>query len=47
MNNERSIQMTQVGEVYLCEICGNKVKIIEAGGGALVCCGDSMKKVEE
>ena len=39
--------MTQVGEVYLCEICGNKVKVIEAGGGELVCCGGSMKKVEE
>ena len=38
--------MAQIGEVYLYEICGNKVKVIEAGGGELVCCGDPMKKVE-
>ena len=28
--------MSQVGEVYLCEICGNKVKVLEAGGGVYV-----------
>ena len=39
--------MAQVGEEYLCEICGNKVKVIEAGGGELVCCGESIKKVED
>jgi len=38
--------MAQVEEVYLCEICGNKVKVLEAGGGELVCCGEAMKKVE-
>ncbi len=37
--------MTKVGEVYLCEICGNKVKVQEAGVGALVCCGQSMTLV--
>ncbi|MBS7647983.1 desulfoferrodoxin FeS4 iron-binding domain-containing protein [Candidatus Bathyarchaeota archaeon] len=35
--------MTKVGEIYLCEICGNKVKVIEAGKGMLVCCGKPMK----
>ena len=39
--------MTKVGEVYLCEICGNKVKVLESGAGALVCCGEEMKLVEE
>jgi len=39
--------MTNVDEVYLCEICGNKVRVIEAGGGVLVCCGESMKRVYE
>jgi len=39
--------MTQVDEVYLCEICGNKVKVLEAGGGELTCCGEAMNKVEE
>ncbi|MBU0580350.1 MAG: desulfoferrodoxin FeS4 iron-binding domain-containing protein [Candidatus Margulisbacteria bacterium] len=36
---------TEVGEVYLCEICGNKVKVIENGIGVLVCCDQDMKKV--
>ncbi len=32
-----------VGQTYVCNICGNKVKVLEAGGGALVCCGVPMK----
>ena len=38
--------MSQAGEIYLCEICGNKVKVLEAGGGELVCCGEPMSKVK-
>jgi desulfoferrodoxin-like iron-binding protein len=38
--------MSQAGEIYLCEICGNKVKVLEAGGGELVCCGEPMTKVK-
>lgn len=38
--------MTEVGEVYLCEICGNKVKVLEAGAGELVCCGQPMNIVK-
>jgi superoxide reductase len=34
--------MTQVNEVYLCEICGNKVQVLEDGPGQLVCCGEPM-----
>ena len=37
--------MTQVEEVYLCEICGNKVKVLESGVGVLVCCGVPMKLI--
>ncbi|UCC32971.1 MAG: desulfoferrodoxin FeS4 iron-binding domain-containing protein [Candidatus Bathyarchaeota archaeon] len=37
--------MTAVGETYLCEICGNKVKVLEAGVGTLVCCGQPMKSI--
>ncbi|HIH76721.1 MAG TPA: desulfoferrodoxin FeS4 iron-binding domain-containing protein [Methanomassiliicoccales archaeon] len=37
--------MTNVDEVYECEICGNKVKVVEAGSGTLVCCGQDMNKV--
>lgn len=39
--------MTEIGDVYLCEICGNKVKVMEAGVGVLVCCGEPMKLVEK
>ncbi|MFO7712303.1 MAG: desulfoferrodoxin FeS4 iron-binding domain-containing protein, partial [Dehalococcoidia bacterium] len=35
------------GEKYLCRICGNKVEVIEVGGGTLVCCGEDMKRVKE
>jgi superoxide reductase len=34
--------MTKVDEVYLCEICGNRVKVISPAGGTLVCCGQEM-----
>lgn len=37
---------TKVDEIYLCKICGNKVKVLEAGGGQLVCCGVPMNLVE-
>jgi desulfoferrodoxin-like iron-binding protein len=39
--------MTNVGEIYLCEICGNKVRVLEAGAGTLVCCGEDMVLVSE
>nr|MDO8134440.1 desulfoferrodoxin FeS4 iron-binding domain-containing protein [Candidatus Njordarchaeum guaymaensis] len=38
--------MTKVKEIYLCEICGNKVSVITAGKGTLVCCGKPMKLVK-
>ncbi len=38
--------MTDVNEIYLCEICGNKVKVLEYGPGVMVCCGQPMTKVE-
>ena len=41
-----NVSMTQVSEVYLCEICGNKVKVLENGPGKLVCCGQPMKIVD-
>lgn len=33
-----------IGEKYVCEICGNEVEVTKAGGGTLVCCGQDMKK---
>jgi len=37
----------KLGQVYLCEISGNKVKMLVAGRGQLICCGQTMKLIEE
>lgn len=34
-------------QVYRCEVCGNIVEVLFAGGGQLVCCGQPMKLLEE
>ncbi|MCP4602980.1 MAG: desulfoferrodoxin [Proteobacteria bacterium] len=34
-------------QVFKCALCGNMVESIHAGGGELVCCGQSMKLFEE
>ncbi|MHB1391008.1 MAG: desulfoferrodoxin FeS4 iron-binding domain-containing protein [Thermoleophilia bacterium] len=34
------------GEKYRCNICGNVVEVITAGGGTLVCCGEDMEKFD-
>ena len=39
--------MTEVREIYKCEICGNIVEVIHNGIGALVCCGEPMKLMDE
>ncbi len=39
--------MAELGGIYKCEICGNVVSVIEAGVGALVCCGEEMKLFQE
>ncbi|HSW09599.1 MAG TPA: desulfoferrodoxin [Bacillota bacterium] len=39
--------MTQLLEIYRCEICGNVVEILHTGKGALVCCGEPMGRMEE
>ncbi|MEE8570531.1 MAG: desulforedoxin, partial [Candidatus Bathyarchaeia archaeon] len=26
-------------------MCGNKVRVVEAGLGLLICCGESMKRL--
>lgn len=33
--------------VYVCNICGNVVTMLRAGGGELVCCGEPMQLMEE
>lgn len=37
--------MAQLGEVFVCELCGNEVKVIKAGGNPVItCCGKPMTK---
>jgi len=40
-------RMTNVGEIYVCKICGNAVEVVVGGAGILVCCGQPMERVEE
>jgi len=39
--------MAEKGTVWFCEVCGQKIKVLEEGGGLLVCCGQEMIQVEE
>jgi superoxide reductase len=34
--------MTQLKQVYKCQICGNIVEVLHTGVGELVCCGQPM-----
>jgi superoxide reductase len=38
--------MTQLRELYRCEICKNVVEIVHEGAPSLVCCGQPMTKLE-
>jgi len=39
--------MTELKQVYKCELCGNMVEVIHSAGGTLVCCGKPMTQVVE
>jgi len=39
--------MTQLFEVYKCNVCGNIVKVVHASEGTLVCCGQPMELLVE
>jgi len=34
------------GEIFQCKICGNKVEVIEVGGGTLMCCCKDCKEMK-
>jgi superoxide reductase len=38
--------MTNVRDIYRCELCGNIVEVLHVGGGTLVCCGQPMTKLD-
>jgi superoxide reductase len=35
--------MTQINQIYRCNICGNIVEVLHSGEGDLVCCGQPME----
>lgn len=39
--------MTQLNQVYKCNICGNIVELLHVGAGELVCCGQPMELMTE
>jgi superoxide reductase len=39
--------MAKLKGIYKCEICGNIIEVLHEGIGALVCCGEEMKLMEE
>jgi len=40
-------KMAVKSEIYVCELCGNIVEVLQGGEGELVCCGQPMKKMDE
>ena len=38
--------MTEMNQVWKCEVCGNIVEVLHAGVGQLVCCGQLMNLME-
>ena len=39
--------MTEIKQIYKCNICGNVVEVLHAGVGELVCCGQPMELLKE
>lgn len=39
--------MTELNEIYKCEVCGNMTEMVHGGKGQLVCCGQPMKRMVE
>ena len=39
--------MTELKQVYRCNVCGNIVEVLHAGVGELVCCGQPMELLQE
>ena len=39
--------MTELKQIYKCNICGNIVEVLHAGVGQLVCCGQPMELLTE
>jgi superoxide reductase len=38
--------MIERNQVYKCEVCGNIIEVLHAGGGQLICCNQPMRLLE-
>ncbi|MFH1445090.1 MAG: desulfoferrodoxin [Nanoarchaeota archaeon] len=38
--------MTELNQIYKCNICGNITEVLHTGAGELVCCGQPMELLE-
>lgn len=38
--------MTELKQVYKCNVCGNIVEVLHTGAGELVCCGQPMQLLQ-
>ncbi|MCL7415519.1 MAG: desulfoferrodoxin [ANME-2 cluster archaeon] len=39
--------MTEIGEIYLCVICGNELEVLFPGNDPIICCEHEMIPREE
>jgi len=39
--------MTELNQIYKCNVCGNIVEVVHTGSGELVCCGQPMELLKE
>lgn len=39
--------MGKNGQIYFCEICRQKIEVVDGGFGVLVCCGQEMRLVDK
>jgi superoxide reductase len=39
--------MTELNQIYKCNVCGNMVELVHASVGTLVCCGQPMQLMKE
>jgi superoxide reductase len=39
--------MAEQGKTYVCDLCGQEVKVLKSGAGTLVCCDQPMNLKED
>jgi len=39
--------MNRVKDLFRCNVCGQQVRVVRPGPGALYCCGEPMELIEE